>query len=253
MTVDLNCDMGESYGRYRLGDDAALLNIVTSANIACGFHAGDPQVMASTVNQAASKGVAIGAHPGYPDLQGFGRRAMALTPQELHAAVLYQIGALAAFTSVAGKRISHVKPHGALYNTAAHTPEVAEVIVDAVKSFDASLVIVTLPHSKLYRAAREAGLRVAVEGFADRAYQVDGSLVPRTQSGAVIHDPNLIADRALKMVRDHYIQAITNEPIPVRIDTLCIHGDTDGAARIAQRIRDVLESAGILLSSFTEQ
>ena len=251
MHIDLNCDMGESYGRYILGDDIALLDVITSANIACGFHAGDPVVMASTVQQAVKKGVAIGAHPGYPDLQGFGRRAMALSPSDLSAVILYQISALAGFAQVEGTRLTHVKPHGALYNTAIRDKDTAEAIVRAVQSFDPSLVVVTLPGSILYLTAVEQNLRVAAEGFADRAYQADGSLLPRGQSGAVIHEPDLIAKRAVRMVTQQSIRSITGEDIEIRIDTLCVHGDTPGATEIALSVREAMQVVGVTLTPFT--
>ncbi len=250
MHIDLNCDMGESYGRYILGDDIALLDVITSANIACGFHAGDPVVMASTVQQAVKKGVAIGAHPGYPDLQGFGRRAMALSPSDLSAVILYQISALAGFAQVEGTRLTHVKPHGALYNTAIRDKDTAEAIVRAVQSFDPSLVVVTLPGSILYLTAVEQNLRVAAEGFADRAYQADGSLLPRGQSGAVIHDPDLVAKRAVRMVTQQSIRSITGEDIEIRIDTLCVHGDTPGATEIALSVREAMQVVGVTLTPF---
>ena len=250
MHIDLNCDMGESYGRYILGDDIALLDVITSANIACGFHAGDPVVMASTVQQAVKKGVAIGAHPGYPDLQGFGRRAMALSPSDLSAVILYQISALAGFAQVEGTRLTHVKPHGALYNTAVRDKYTAEAIVRAVQSFDPSLVVVTLPGSILYLTAVEQNLRVAAEGFADRAYQADGSLLPRGQSGAVIHDPDLVAKRAVRMVTQQSIRSITGEDIEIRIDTLCVHGDTPGATEIALSVREAMQVVGVTLTPF---
>jgi UPF0271 protein len=248
MRIDLNCDMGESFGRYTLGDDAAMLDVVTSANIACGLHAGDPLVMQTTVALAAWKGVAVGAHPGYPDLQGFGRRAMALPPAELGATVLYQIGALAGFARAAGAPLIHVKPHGALYNVAARDQAVAEAIVRAVTAFDSTLIVVTLPNSALLYAARVAGLCVAREGFADRAYREDGSLVPRSEPGAVIHDPAQATARAIRMVTRGEVEAITGKVIPLHIDTLCIHGDTPGAVGIAATLRTALEAEGAVVA-----
>lgn len=248
MRIDLNCDMGESFGRYTLGDDAAMLDVVSSANVACGLHAGDPLVMQATVALAARKGVAVGAHPGYPDLQGFGRRAMALTPTEIEASVLYQIGALAGFARAVGVPLVHVKPHGALYNVAARDQIVAEAIVRAVAAFDPNLIVVTLPDSVLARAARTVGLRVACEGFADRAYCEDGSLVPRSATGAVIHDPALATARAIRMVVHGEVETITGEVIPLHIDTLCIHGDTPGAVAIAAMLREVLETTGVVVA-----
>jgi len=245
MHIDLNCDMGESFGRYALGDDAAMLDVVTSANVACGLHAGDPTVMQATVALAVEKGIAVGAHPGYPDLQGFGRRSMALSPAEIEATVLYQIGALAGFARAAGVPLVHVKPHGALYNVAARDQAVAEAIVCAVAAFDPALIVVTLPDSALLHAAQAAGLRVAREGFADRALREDGTLVPRSEPGAVIHDPALATARAIRMVTWGEVEAITGRIVPLHIDTLCIHGDTPGAVAIAATLRSALEAEGV--------
>lgn len=248
MRIDLNCDMGESFGRYALGDDAAMLDVVTSANVACGLHAGDPTVMQATVTLAARKGVAVGAHPGYPDVQGFGRRMMALTPAEIEATILYQIGALAGFACAAGAVLVHVKPHGALYNVAARDQAVAEAIVRAIVVFDPALIVVTLPDSALLHAAQAAGLRVACEGFADRAYREDGSLVPRTEPGAVIHDPAQATARAICMVTQGEVEAVTGKVVPLHIDTLCIHGDTPGAVAIAAALRAALEAEGVVIA-----
>jgi UPF0271 protein len=244
--------MGESFGHYRLGDDAAMLGIVTSANIACGYHAGDPLVMRETVAMAAPQGVAIGAHPSYPDLQGFGRRAMAMAPDQLEAAVLYQLGALSGFTEAVGTQLSHVKPHGALYNTAARDPQVAAAVARAVAAFDKSLIVVSLPESALCRAASDVGLRVAAEGFADRAYRQDGALVPRREPGAVIHDPHHAAARAIRMVKEGVVEAITGEIVPIKIDTLCVHGDTPEAPAIAAALRAALEESGIEIHRLAE-
>ncbi|MDF1514793.1 MAG: LamB/YcsF family protein [Anaerolineae bacterium] len=249
MHIDLNCDMGESYGRYTLGEDAPLMHVITSSNIACGFHAGDPEVMAATVQMAVRKGVAVGAHPGYPDLQGFGRREMSMTHGQITAAVLYQLGALAGFVHAAGSQLVHVKPHGALYNTAARDARVAQAIVDAVYAFDPHLVIVTLPHSTLQKTAEKAGLTAAREGFADRAYQSDGSLLPRSQPGAVIHNVDHIAARAVQMVTRREVESVDGTIIPLELDTLCVHGDTPGALHIAQKVRSALEMEGINLSA----
>lgn len=245
MRIDLNCDLGESFGRYQLGDDAAMLSVVTSANIACGLHAGDPAVMKRTVELAAKQGVAIGAHPGYPDLQGFGRREMSLAPDEAEAFVLYQTSALAGFARAAGVPLAHVKPHGALYNAAARDAELAAAIVRAVVSFDPRLILVALPNSALARAAIAAGLRVACEGLADRAYRADGSLAPRSRPGAVIHDPARVAERAVQMVTRGQIETIEGQMLSLHIDTLCVHGDTPGAARIAATLRAALQAAGV--------
>lgn len=244
-SIDLNCDMGESFGRYRLGSDAEMLDIVTSANVACGLHAGDPVVMRETVALATARGVAIGAHPGFPDLQGFGRRALAMAPDDLEAAILYQLGALGAFVRAAGATLRHVKPHGALYNIAARDAGTAAAIARAVAAFDRDLIVVTLPHSALREAAQALNLPVAAEGFADRAYQNNGALVPRSRPGAVIHDPARAAQRAVRMVTEGAVAAITGETVPLEIDTLCVHGDTPDAPAIAAALRQALEANGI--------
>lgn len=245
MRIDLNCDLGESFGRYQLGEDAAMLNVVTSANIACGLHAGDPVVMKRTVELAARRGVAIGAHPGYPDLQGFGRREMNLAPDEVEAFILYQLGALAGFARAAGAPLAHVKPHGALYNAAARDAELAAAIARAVASFDLQLIMVALPNSALAQAAAAAGLRVACEGFADRAYRADGSLAPRSMPGAVIHDPARVAERAVQMVTRGQVETIEGQMLSLHVDTLCVHGDTPGAAHVAATLRAALQTAGV--------
>ena len=252
MKIDLNCDLGESFGPYRLGDDAAMLEIVTSANIACGLHAGDPPVMRETVTLAARRGVAIGAHPGYPDLQGFGRRAMHLQPAELEASLIYQLGALAGFTQAAGAHLTHVKPHGALYNQAVADREIAAAIARAVASFDPTLIVVTLPEAALRLAARGNGLRVALEGFADRAYLADGTLAPRQRPGAVIHDPELATARAVRMITQGEVETIEGTVIPLRVNTLCVHGDTPGAAILAAQLRHALEAAQLVLAPLNE-
>ncbi|HOS78901.1 MAG TPA: 5-oxoprolinase subunit PxpA [Anaerolineae bacterium] len=252
MKIDLNCDLGESFGQYRLGDDAAMLEIVTSANIACGLHAGDPPVMRETVTLAARRGVAIGAHPGYPDLQGFGRRAMDLQPAELETFLIYQLGALAGFTQAAGAHLTHVKPHGALYNQAVADREIAAAIARAVASFDPTLIVVTLPEAALRLAARGNGLRVALEGFADRAYLADGTLAPRQRPGAVIHDPELATARAVRMITQGEVETIEGTVIPLRVNTLCVHGDTPGAAILAAQLRHALEAAQLVLAPLNE-
>lgn len=252
MKIDLNCDLGESFGQYRLGDDAAMLEIVTSANIACGLHAGDPPVMRETVTLAARRGVAIGAHPGYPDLQGFGRRAMDLQPAELETFLIYQLGALAGFTQAAGTHLTHVKPHGALYNQAVADREIAAAIARAVASFDPTLIVVTLPEAALRVAARGNGLRVALEGFADRAYLADGTLAPRQRPGAVIHDPELATARAVRMITQGEVETIEGTVIPLRVNTLCVHGDTPGAAILAAQLRHALEAAQLVLAPLNE-
>ncbi len=243
--LDLNSDVGESFGRYTLGEDEALFAVITSANVACGFHAGDALVMRHTVTAAARAGVAIGAHPGYPDLQGFGRREWRVTPDEVYAFTVYQLGALAAFAHAEGVTLHHVKPHGALYNQLAREMPLAEAFARAVRAFDASLWVVTLPNGALEQAALAAGLRVLREGFADRAYRPDGSLVPRSEAGAVIHDVDEVVRRAVRMATAGEVLTSTGEAVSLRLDTLCIHGDTPGAATLARRVRAALEAAGV--------
>jgi 5-oxoprolinase (ATP-hydrolysing) subunit A len=244
-SVDLNCDMGESFGAWRMGADAAVMPSITSANIACGFHAGDPGVMRETVRLAVEAGVAIGAHPGYPDLAGFGRRDMQMTPRELEDMLLYQIAALAGFARASGVELKHVKPHGALYNMAARDRRLSDTIVRAVLSFDSSLVLFGLAGSVMLAAGRDAGLRVAAEGFADRMYEPDGSLTPRSRPGAVLDDPAAVASRAVRMIRDGIVSASDGREVRVHIDTICVHGDTPGAALSARALRTGLIEAGI--------
>ncbi len=245
LSVDLNCDLGESFGRYKLGQDAEMMPLITSANIACGFHAGDPSVMAQTVSLAKGHKVSVGAHPGYPDLQGFGRRAMRLTPLEIAYTVCYQLGALAAFTRLAGVDLVHVKPHGALYNLASQDPDAARAIAQAVAQYDPQLVLVGLAGSELVREGEDAGLRVAREGFPDRAYLPDGGLMPRAQPGAVIEDPQAVAENAVRLV----MQGIVIDQEAVKIDTLCLHGDHPEAVKNANAIRKALAAAGVKIRS----
>lgn len=252
LRVDLNADMGESFGAYRLGEDEELMRYVTSANIACGMHAGDPLVMARTVALAAKAGVAVGAHPGYPDLQGFGRRPLGMSPEEVEAFVMYQVGALWAFCRAAGVPLRHVKAHGALYNQAAHDPALADAIARAVARVDDSLVLVGLAGSELLRAGRRAGLRVASEVFADRGYNPDGSLVPRGRPGALIHDPDAVAARVLRMVREGRVTASDGSDLEVRADTVCFHGDTPGAAGLVRHVRDQLARAGVTVAPLSD-
>jgi len=245
MRVDLNADVGESFGAYQLGHDGALMPALSSANVACGFHAGDPSVMRETVALAREHGVAVGAHPGFPDLVGFGRREIAATAREVEDFVVYQIGALAAVAAAQGVRLQHVKPHGALYNMAARDGELADAIARATASVDRSLVLFGLSGSELVAAGRRAGLRTACEAFADRAYQRDGALVARSQPSAVIEDPDVVVARALLMVRDRAVTAIDGSRVVLEVDTLCVHGDTPGAAVLASRIRQALTGAGV--------
>ena len=246
--IDLNCDMGESYGAYRIGADEALMGWVTSANVACGYHAGDPMVMDRTVRLAIENGVGIGAHPGFPDLLGFGRRQMQLSPEEVEHSVLYQVGALAAFARSAGADLAHVKAHGALYNMAAKDIEIARAIVRGVARASSDLILVGLAGSALIEAAQEAGLRVASEGFADRAYNPDGTLRSRRLPGAVMKNPEQAAKQALRIARDGIVVTYTGEEISLHVDTICVHGDTPAAVEIVKAIRRELEEAGIKVS-----
>lgn len=247
MKIDINCDMGESFGRYRLGADSALISLVTSANIACGFHAGDPQVMDATVRAAVKAGAAIGAHPGYPDLQGFGRREMDMAPDEIETCVLYQIGALAGFARAAGVELVHVKPHGALYNHAARSRESAAAIARAVARFSKHLILVGLAGSLLVEMGIEAGLKTANEGFPERAYNPDGSLVSRRLPGAVIDSPEEAAAQALRLVTEGIRMTTAQGEKHIAIDTLCIHGDSPNALAVAQAVRSALQQRQVQL------
>lgn len=242
MRIDLNCDMGESFGAWSMGNDAALMPYITSANIACGFHAGDPMVMQRTVQLAIQYNVALGAHPGFADLVGFGRRVLDATPEEIENDVLYQIGALAAFARANGAALVHVKAHGALYNLAAVHDDVARAIARAIAKFDSNLVMVGLAQSKMIDAAREAGLRFAREGFADRAYNRDGTLRSRREPGSLITDPVRAAAQALQMIRDHRVITPEGECIAIEVDTLCLHGDNPSAVENARAVRQVLQA-----------
>jgi UPF0271 protein len=243
--IDLNADVGESFGAYALGADAALMHAITSANIACGFHAGDPGVMRETVTLAREHGVAIGAHPAFPDLVGFGRREMRLSAREVEDVVVYQIGALAGVAAAQGVALQHVKPHGALYNMAARDASLADAIARAVSSVDRSLILFGLPGSELLEAGSRLGLRTACEAFADRAYERDGTLLPRRQPGAVIHDPDAVVARAVGMARDRTVTAVDGTRVPLQVDTICVHGDTPDAATLAVKVRHALNAAGI--------
>jgi UPF0271 protein len=245
MRVDINCDMGESFGAYVIGADDAVLPHVTSANIACGFHGGDPTVMRKTVAAAAKHGVAVGAHPSLPDLMGFGRRAMQVTPDEVYDLLIYQIGALLGFAQAAGVRLAHVKPHGALYNMAAAQPALADAIARAVRDVDSRLVLFGLAGSHLLRAAERAGIPSASEAFADRNYLHDGALVPRSRPDAMVADVDEAVRRAVRMVKEGVVPDVEGEEIPIRPDTICIHGDGPHAALLARQLRAGLEAAGI--------
>jgi UPF0271 protein len=245
MPIDLNCDMGEGFGAWTIGDDAELLRHVSSANIACGLHAGDPMVMRRTVRLAREHGAAVGAHPGLPDLQGFGRRAMAITPDEAYALMLYQIGALAAIAGAEGVVLTHVKPHGALYNMAAVDRALADALAAAARDADAGHVLVGLSGSALVAAGRGIGLRVASEVFADRTYQPDGTLTPRTRPDALHHHTRAAVEQVLRMVHDGVVVATDGSRVPVEADTVCIHGDGAHAADFARALRSALRDAGI--------
>jgi UPF0271 protein len=245
MPIDLNCDLGESFGAYRLGADEEILPFVTSASVACGFHAGDPGTMRRTVEAAAARGLAVGAHPGLPDLQGFGRRAMAVSPEEAYEMVVYQVGALQGFAAAAGIRLQHVKPHGALYNMAAARDDLADAVARAVRDVDPGLALFALSGSRLVEAGRALGLRTASEAFADRGYAPDGSLLPRSEPGAIVADPEEVVRRALGMAREGRVRAVDGAEVAIEAQTLCVHGDTPGAADLARRLRHSLTDAGV--------
>jgi 5-oxoprolinase (ATP-hydrolysing) subunit A len=244
MPIDLNSDMGESYGIYAIGADDEILRWVTSANVACGWHGGDPQVMRQTVLRAKECQVAVGAHPSYPDLLGFGRRPMQLTRAEARDYMLYQIGALRAFTEAAGMRLQHVKPHGALYNVAVKDRELSLGIAEGVADAGGDLILVGLPDSEIVKAGKEVGIRVAREAFGDRAYNEDGTLVSRKLAGSLITDPETVAERVLGFVKGR-VRAITGKEMALEADTICLHGDTPGAGRIARTVRERLDMAGL--------
>ena len=247
--IDLNCDLGESFGVWRMGDDAALLELVSSANIACGFHAGDPTIMQQTVALAAAQNVAVGAHVSLPDLQGFGRREMRVSADEAYALTLYQLGALAAFCHVAGTRLAHVKPHGALYSMAARERVLADAIARAVQAFDPRLILFGLAGSALIDAGTALGLAVAAEAFADRRYRADGSLQPRGEAGAVIDDVATATAQALGIVRDGTVITAHAERVRLHADTLCLHGDGAHALQLARDVRAALELDGVRIAA----
>jgi UPF0271 protein len=245
--VDLNADVGESFGLFVIGDDEGLMSSITSANIAAGAHGGDPSVLRKTIRLAKHWNVAIGAHPGLPDLAGFGRRELRVSAGEVEDLVLFQVAAVAGVASAEGARLRHVKPHGALYTMAARDAELAAAIARSVKAIDASLVLFGPPRSELLAAAHAAGLRTAAEGFADRGYCADGSLAPRASDGALIHDVETVVGRALRIVQENTVVAVDGTVVPLRVETLCVHGDTPGAARLAARLRAGLEGAGVAI------
>lgn len=252
-SVDLNCDCGESFGVYQMGDDAAMLAIVTSANVACGFHGGDPEVMAATFRTAKSRGVAVGAHPGFPDLWGFGRRRLPFSNGEIERLVAYQIGAAQALAAYAGHRITHVKPHGALSNVAMEDEDVARAIARATRAVDRDLAFLAVARSALEQAGATEGLEVISEMFADRAYNDRGLLVARSEEGAVLHDVAEVADRVLAMVSEGALIAMSGLRIPAPIHSICVHGDTPNAVVMARAVRQKLEAAGIAVKAFTRE
>jgi UPF0271 protein len=249
-SIDLNADLGEGFGRWRLTDDEQLLTVVTSANVACGFHAGDPATMRRVCELAAERGVRIGAQVSYRDLAGFGRRAMDVPPAELAAEIAYQIGALEVFARAAGSRVSYVKPHGALYNRVVHDAEQAGAVVEGVLLADAALPVLGLPGSHLLDLARKAGLPTVTEAFADRAYTEAGTLVPRGLTGAVITDQEAVVERSLGLARSGTVVADSGARIEVRARSLCLHGDTPGAVELARRVRERLETSGVRVEAF---
>ena len=254
MKIDLNSDLGEGFGAWDMGNDDAMLNVASSVNIACGFHAGDSDIMLKTAKLAKQRGVSIGAHPGYRDLHGFGRRPIpGLKSSEIETMVAYQIGALQAVAALAGHKVTHVKAHGALSNVGCVDDVTARAIAAAIKAVDPDLYFVVLPNSALVRAGEAAGLKLIHEVFADRAYEDDAQLVARSKPGAVLHDGNMIAQRVVKMVQDGAIVAASGKIIKVKIDTVCIHGDTPGAVEIAQNIRAELKRSGIDVAPFSSQ
>jgi UPF0271 protein len=247
--VDLNADVGESVGPWPMGDDERLIPLVTSVNVACGAHAGDPLTIDRTIRTALAHGVAVGAHPGYPDLIGFGRRDLDMAPDELEASLVYQIGAVSAFARSAGTSLRHVKPHGALYNLAARDPGVAATIVRAVARVSGELILVGLAGSAMLNAAAEAGLPSAAEAFADRAYEPDGTLRSRRLPGALLESPERAAAQALSIVRDGRVESHDGRVVSIRADTICIHGDTPAATEFAMAIRAALEAAGVTIAA----
>ncbi|NRG40215.1 LamB/YcsF family protein [Rathayibacter sp. VKM Ac-2835] len=248
-TIDLNADLGEGFGVWSLGDDDAMLRVVTSANIACGFHAGDPSIMLATCRTAAERGVAIGAHVAYRDLAGFGRRELPVGPDELHADVVYQLGALQAVARAAGTEVRYVKPHGALYNRIVHDERQAEAVVAAVRDAAPGLPLLGLASSAVEKAAARAGLPFLREAFVDRGYRADGTLVPRGERGDLLSDPVAVASRAVHMVLEGRVTTATGEDLSLVVDSLCVHGDTPGAVVMAEAVRAALARAGVALAS----
>lgn len=248
--MDLNSDLGEGFGAWRMGDDAAMLALVSSANVACGFHAGDPATILATLREAAARGVAVGAHVAYPDRVGFGRRRMDVAPADLEADVIYQIGALQGLAAAAGTRVAYVKPHGALYNTIAEGGPQARAVIAAIRALDASLPLMALAGAPILGLARAAGLRVIAEAFADRAYQPSGALVPRGAPGAVLHDPEAVAERMLRLATEGVIEAADGSTLRLEAESVCVHGDSPAAVAMARAVRERLEAAGVAVAPF---
>lgn len=251
--IDLNSDLGEGYGAWTMGDDEAMLGIVSSANVACGFHAGDPKSILATLREAAARGVAIGAHVSYPDRVGFGRRPMDVTAAELTADVIYQIGALQGLCRAAGTRVSYVKPHGALYNTIAADARQGAAVIEAIREIDPALILMGLAGAPILTQASEAGLATVAEAFGDRAYTPEGTLVSRREPGAVLHDPEAVARRMLRLATEGTIEAIDGSSLKLHADSICVHGDSAGAVAMASGIRDILVENGVEIRSFTER
>ncbi len=250
-TIDLNSDIGESFGRWELGDDEAMLDLVTSANIACGFHAGDPSTIARTARWSVERRVRIGAQVAYRDLAGFGRRFVDASRTELTDDLVYQIGGLQALSAAAGGQVTYVKPHGALYNTAVHHEEHAQAVVDAIVSVDPGLALLGLPGSRLLALGERHGLRVVREAFADREYTPETTLVSRREPGAALHDPGQVAARVLRMVTDGHVEAVDGSIVAIDVDSVCVHGDSPAAVEMARAVRDLLASEGVAVEAFT--
>ncbi|WP_305782634.1 LamB/YcsF family protein [Symbioplanes lichenis] len=248
--MDLNSDLGEGFGTWRLGDDAAMLDIVSSANVACGFHAGDPRTLLATCERAIERGVVIGAQVGYRDLPGFGRRFIDYETPDLVAEIIYQIGALDGLARAAGDRVLYVKPHGALYNTIVHHEQQAAAVVDAVRRYDPDLPVLGLPGSVFLHLAEEAGLRTVREAFADRGYNADGTLVSRREPGALLHDPAEVAERMVRLATEHTLVAVDGTVIKIEADSICVHGDSPGAVDMASSVAGALAAAGITITAF---
>ncbi len=248
--IDLNSDLGEGFGVWHLGDDEAMLGVVTSANVACGFHAGDPDILRRVCGQAAERGVVIGAQVGYRDLAGFGRRAIDVELRTLTNDIVYQIGALEGFARLAGTQVRYVKPHGALYNRVVHHAAQAAAVVEAIQLYDGSLMVLGLPGSVLLTIAEEGGLRTVTEAFADRGYTPEGTLIPRSAPGALLHDPRQVAERMVRMVRTGLLQTSDGTDVSVRADSICVHGDSPGAVEMAVAVRQSLAAAGVDIHSF---